>query len=153
MNALSNFQKRQLVLLLLRAWDRAEQGKWPGGFDEFRHAHVEAACGKGGLRLCLQGDYAALMAHANHLIGEDGEALRWEMRAQENPEDQAAEALSRLLHARGISPNYAQTLCQKVFHCTMETASAAQLWRLRGMLMHRKPKAAPKQADPAEQPF
>jgi hypothetical protein len=143
MTGLSLAQKRVLIRLARRAW-RLEcarvRGLGPGApipdFDAWRHDQVHAACGKLGLRLCLQSDYPWVMAHFHQLLGEDDRALRWLMAARQDPRQQAWVALERLMRQRSFSPNYVEAICRRVFDCDLATAQAHQLWRLRGILLH-----------------
>lgn len=142
MIALSKLQKRQVVLLARRAWRqhcaylRADTG--PGAplpeFDTWRHDHVHRACGKLGLRLCIQSDYPAVMAHFLHLLGEDGAALEWMMRANQDPRQQAWIALEYFIRKWRLPCDYVSNTCRAICRCDLEHATAPQIWRIRAYL-------------------
>jgi len=147
MTGLSNRQKREVILLARRAWNlHAARLRSSGGqfvpipdFDAWRHSEVQTACGKLGLRLCLQSDFPWVMAHFLRLVGQDGQALRWLMAAQQDPRTQAWVAVERVMREHGISPNYAEAVCRNVCDCDLAHATAEQLWRVRGILSRRRP--------------
>lgn len=132
---LSRRQKLNLVLLARRAWDASAKGIGAIGnssaaFDEWRHQEVTRACGKVGLRCCENDDYPRVKAHFLHLLGEDGAAMEWHLRAATEPRRQAEAVLWRELRAAGLQPAYVEAICRTQFKCGVIEAGVKQLWSL-----------------------
>lgn len=129
MSALTNEQKRRLAGMFRAAWEKDPEADGIDA-DHYRREQVAAAVGKDGLRCCTQLDYARLMAHALHLVGEDGAALEWHLRAETEPKRQAEAVLQRELGRAGLKLEYASAICRRQYRCEIADASPKQIWGL-----------------------
>ena len=140
---LKPWQRSELAILAKRAYrialDQESRGAEldprPSQLSEegWRHYQVADASGKIGLRCCSQDDYAAVKAHFLDLLGESGEAFRWQVRASTEPHRQAWGVLERELAEAadvGIDREYLRVICRSKFKCELANAATKQLWSL-----------------------
>lgn len=153
MSVLKNHQKRELALLARRAFNltgaKARGADLPpktgtlqgdlermamlgtaAHFEEWRHAHIAAACGKAGLRCCTQLDYNAVKFHFLKILGEDGKALAADLRHQSEPRRQAEAVLVAACRKWNIHLNYAARLCEHIHKVKLDDAPVPVLWKM-----------------------
>jgi hypothetical protein len=159
---LSREQKARLCILAREAFARVH-GRDPrdaAEIEEFRHAQVDAAVGKGGLTQCVQEDYKAVLARFLQLKGEDGHAFKAHVAHQSEPARLAMWKLKQSCAERGLPLSYPAAICRRQYRCELEQASAQQLWQLcytvrsrraagGGKPRRRAAAASPKPARPA----
>jgi hypothetical protein len=105
--------------------------------DKFRHEHVTAASGKNGLRCCSQDDYGAVKAHFLDLLGETGHAMNALVHQQGNARRVAEYKLVQACQDTGLSITYAAKICATQFKCSLDDATAKQLWCLMFTIQNR----------------
>ena len=148
--ALSNEQKKRVVLLARAAW--AKLGK-PGfadqaadvpaeirlkeaeAFDLWRHTEQRKAAGTAHLTCAENRSYPSYMSHFARLAGQDQNAAHWVDRQIGDPQRQAQSVLERELKAAesvlGNPHAYAATICRCKFKATdIQNLSAKQTWTL-----------------------
>ena len=160
MSALTNPQKKALVALARRAFNRAGaqargRGVSPSAklhdapsaealsdrldangnaacFETWRHEQTERACGKHGFRLCTQADYGALTAHFQNLLGEPGKALRDDLQGDPttNQGRQYRHLIARACGQYGFTIDYVEGICRNQNKCELGSATPQQLQRL-----------------------
>lgn len=154
MSALTNQQKGLLAQLYRRAFDyQVERGAiWDAAdFTDWRHEQQFAAVGKMSLRSCTQGDFAKLMAHGLDLAGDTGNAFRWHLKAQTNPERVALAKLKEACAEAGVEyPSYPLAICWDVCKCRLEDATEKQVWRLVYTVRNRRKRGAGFQPAPPQ---
>lgn len=129
MSPLSTYQKRELILLAQQAW-RQDPEADATDFDTWRRDHIVNACGKAGLRLATQSDYAPIKAHFLQLLGRDDAAFNVLLRDQDNPKRIAHHKLVQELAAAHLPISYAETICHTQFKCSLADANPSQTWCL-----------------------
>ncbi|HLP01584.1 MAG TPA: hypothetical protein VK163_06135 [Opitutaceae bacterium] len=138
---LSHLQKRDIAVAARRAYDRwpereafeainSDQSK-TACFDAWRHVETgKAAGGTQSLCECTQAQYARVLAHFQRLAGQESVAQHTEAKDQDNPRRIALWHLDKALRERGLSLEYASKMSRGQYRCTIDEASAGQLWRL-----------------------
>jgi hypothetical protein len=127
--ALSKAQKATLCILAREAYDRV--GIHTGDdLAEWRHAEQTAAVGKASLCDCVQDDFLPLKAHFLNLCGESGRAMNAHIRHQSEDKRVAMHKLEASCRERGLEMGYPAAICRTQYKCTLDEASAPQLWRL-----------------------
>lgn len=99
-------------------------------FTTWRHEQVKLAVGKNGLRLCSQLDYQGLRRHFLHLLGEDGQALKADLRHQSEPTRQARAVLAKALQRWGFHSSYAEAICRNQYKVELDDATPKQIWQI-----------------------
>jgi hypothetical protein len=79
---MSRDQKRDLVLLAKRAWEKLGQ---PGTFEEWRHQQVRMVTERGGLTECRNEDFLPLQAQFLRLVGQTAMAERKVLKYEMEP--------------------------------------------------------------------
>lgn len=126
MSALSTKQKKYLAQLARQAFK--VRGTPGADFDAWRHDEVAKAVGKAGLRCCSQLDYKAVQAHFLDMTGRSGQAMTALVQHQSEPRRQAEAVLLRELTNAGLHLNYANSICNAQFKCTLFDATEKQIW-------------------------
>ncbi len=137
---LSLIQKRDIAIAARQAYDRwpereafeainADRSK-TACFDAWRHVETRKAVGIESLCECTQANYARVLAHFQRLGGQESVAQHTEARDQDNPRRIARWKLNQALQERGLSLEYASKMSRGQYRCTIDEASAGQLWRL-----------------------
>ena len=98
--------------------------------NEYRRAQVALATGKNGLRCCSQDDYKIVEAHFLNLLGETGRAMNALVQHQSNPRRVAEYKLTQACKDAGVNIAYAAAICQRVFKCCLDDASAEVIWKV-----------------------
>ena len=137
-------QKRILSQLARRAFNRElamarGRGEKLADLNEvaFRHQHVAQACGKLGLRCCSQDDYGAVKGHFLNLLGEAGKAFEAIHHGEGNARRVAEFKVVQACEQSGVAVAYAARICASMFKCSLEDASADQLWKLMFTIKNR----------------
>jgi hypothetical protein len=125
---LSQLARRALNLVRSLALGRGEQ--FEVDEDTWRREEVIAACGKHGLRCCSQDDYKLVEAHFLDRLGAHGAAFTAQLRAATEKRRQAEAVLCREIKLAGLHLNYANSICQRQYRCTIFDATEKQLWTL-----------------------
>lgn len=141
MAPLSNLQKREIAIVARRAYDA-----WSGReafeaanpelsrtacFEAWRHVQIRAAVHvTESLRECTQAHYGTVLAHFKGLAGDAAGAQRTRVRDADNPRRIARYKLEEALRHAGLQLGYAYAICRTQNKCSLEEASAKQLWRL-----------------------
>ena len=148
---LSNLQKRDLSKLASRAFAREcaiarGRGETPDSTtkatDAFRHGQVALATGKNGLRCCSQDDYKIVEAHFLNLLGETGRAMNALAQHQSNTRRVAEYKLTQACREAGVNIGYAAAICQRVFKCCLDDASAEVIWKVMFTVKNRARKVS-----------
>lgn len=133
---LTKSQKRYLAQLArqalnqVRALARARGEAFEVDEETWRHEEVIRAVGKHGLRCCSQDDYADLKGHFLDRLGAYGAAFDARLRAATQKRRQAEAVLVRELQKAGLHLNYANSICQRQYRCTLFDATERQIWNL-----------------------
>lgn len=161
---LTNDQKRQIGMLAHAAWQAcperesllesnpelsasAVEAAW-------RHVEQGKACGIQSLRECSQDHYGRLKAHFLALGGQEQAAARTRVRDADNDRRIARWKLNQELQTRGLAAGYAASICRTQYRCSLDEATAQQLWRLIYTVRSRKKTApAPAPKPVGEVPF
>jgi len=160
MSPLSNLQKREIGQAAHAAWlacpDReallAINGDMSATAVEkaWRHCEQGKAVGIQSLCACTQAHYGRLLGHFQALAGHTAAADRTRARDADNDRRVALYKLEQALRQRGLSLGYAAAICKTQYKCTLEQASARQLWRLVYTVRSRKKLAKPAAPDRRE---
>lgn len=138
MTALKNNQKACICQLARRAYDqRGGLAALRETSEEFRRREQLVACGRSSLRACTQDDFAPLMAHLYKLLGEDGLAFKWLIKAQTQPARLARVKLNEALTEFGFHESYAAAICRRQYKCELDDATDRQLWKLMYTIRNR----------------
>ena len=126
---LTHAQKGYLSQLARQAWHRS------GQMDEiceenYRREQVGLACGKAGLRCCSQDDYGAVKGHFLNLLGETEKAFHAVHHGEGNARRVAEFKVVQTCRDAGLELAYAAKICTNMFKCSLDDASADQLWKL-----------------------
>lgn len=152
---LTNAQKRILSQLARRAFNRELAIARGRGetlsetTEQYRHRHVAAASGKLGLRCCSQDDYGAVKAHFLDLLGESGAAVNALVHQSGNARRIAEYKLVQACEQTGLGIGYAAKICANMFKCSLEDASADQIWKLMFTVKNRGRKVTFREEVPA----
>ena len=137
---LTNEQKARLSILARKA---AEVQRVAGGYkavDAWRHEISIKACG---VRIseATQSHWADLKSAFEDLGGRPEKAFHTQMREGDNKRRIALWKLTQALAAKGLHPGYAAAICRAQFKCSLEDASAKQLWCLFYTVTNRRKKS------------
>ena len=102
--------------------------------ENWRHAQVALACGKHGLRLCGQDDYALVKAHFERLLGMEAKSIRTEVHAAGQARRQVEIKILQACEQWGVKLSYAATLAKgkRLDECTV-----GELWQVLYTLNNR----------------
>jgi len=138
---LSIVQKREISMTARKAygmWDGREAFEAVNSevsksacFEAWRH--VEQGKASGGIQsLCemTQDHYADVYAYFLDLAGDHEGAQRVRARAATNGSRIALHKVREELRKRGLSDDYAATICRSKFKCGLHEASEGQLWKI-----------------------
>lgn len=159
---LSHLQKREIAIAARRAYEawvgreafeavNAEFSK-TACFDSWRRVEQGKACGIQSLRECSQAHYGRILAHFQALGGATAAATRTVARDADNARRIALYKLRGELRKRGLSDEYAATICRSKFKCGMAEATEKQLWKL-FYDVRKRPVRAPVGQIESEVPF
>jgi hypothetical protein len=95
--------------------------------ETWRHEQVRLAVGKGGLRLCDQLDYSKVEAHFQALLGEDGKALKADVRSASESRRQMEYNVDAACQRWGFQLSYAEAICRAAHHVSLQEADARTL--------------------------
>jgi hypothetical protein len=132
---LSNEQKARICILARQGFDLVVTDL---DLQAWRRAQQLAACGKESLTACTQEDFLKLKSHFQKLAGEEGDSLRTANREAGDPARVALFKLREAMTERGLSIGYAINICRTQYKCTLEQASAKQLWCLVYTIRNRR---------------
>lgn len=136
---LTSEQKRELVLLARRAFDRVKSGRLGDAslpdFDGWRHEQVLQAVERPGISACRQEDFAQVKGHFLRLLGQAGMADRMQARAEMEPR---RVAIWKLEHECGAVSDviarpmeYAMSIARARYKVqTLSDLSTKQIWVL-----------------------
>jgi hypothetical protein len=131
-------QKRRLVMLARRAWEK--RGKPGESFDAWRVGVAVRACGLR-IREAMQRDWGSLKAAFEDELGESGRAFETLMRDEDNKRRIALHKLTQACGERGLPLAYPEAICRRQYRCGLHEATVAQVWRLFFTVKNRrKPK-------------
>lgn len=153
---LSNERKAKICILAQEAAEKCGVTAWRE-IDEWRKKEQLEKFGISSLTAATQTQYADIKAHFQALAGDLAGAYKTTRRGDDNPKRVARWHLNKALAAAKLAPVYAQAICKSQFHCTLDDASAKQLWNLvytvknRGNARRRK--AAEADVPEDNQPF
>lgn len=102
--------------------------------DNWRHAQVALACGKHGLRLCSQDDYALVKAHFERLLGMEAKSIRTEVHAAGQARRTVEVKILQACEQWGVKLSYAATLAKGK---TLDECTVAELWKVLYTLNNR----------------
>jgi hypothetical protein len=138
--SLSNYQKRDIAIVAKRAYDA-----WEGReafeainsdqprtkcLEAWRHVEQGKAVGIQSLTEMTQHHFNRVLAHFQSLAGDTQAATRARVRDASNGARIARHKLDTELRIRGLGADYAATICQSKYRCTLAQASEKQLWSL-----------------------
>ena len=149
---LSNEQKARICILAREAADvMGVKIVSAAHLREWRMEQQFKAVGKQSLTECLQDDYLPLTAHFLNLAGKSVSAMNAHLKHGTEDKRIAFFKLQEICEERGISMAYAGAICRNAHKCTLNDATARQLWQLVFTVKNRSPKKVgqPKSA-PAE---
>jgi hypothetical protein len=135
---LSNEQKARICIIARDAFMRTDLIQSADNFKEWRRQEQLEAIGKESLRECVQSEYLALLAHFQNLAGESGRAVKNIIRAAAEERAVARNKLDESLGERGLRVEYAEAICKRQFKCSLDEASAKQLWTLNFTVRNRR---------------
>lgn len=130
---LSAGQKRDLILLARRAWEKAGALE---SFDAWRHRQILLCVERPGLRACTNADYGYVSAHFLALVGQADFAHRQRDRADANDRTMALAKLDAELDAAAdVIENgaaYVAAIARARFKTTLirTDLNAKQIWGL-----------------------
>jgi hypothetical protein len=97
----------------------------------WRHLQVAIACGKLGLRCCVQDDFNRVEARLLDLVGEPGRALNAHVRAETEPARVAEWKLVEACKRFGYPLTYAEAICRRRFGgAGLFEIGPKQIWQL-----------------------
>lgn len=153
MSPLSNLQKREIGMAAHAAWlvcpDREALLECNGEMSataveqSWRHVEQGKACGIQSLRECSQAHYGRILAHFQRLAGATAAATRTAARDADNDRRIARHKLDEALRERGLSTGYVVSICKRQNRCSLDEATAKQLWRLVYTVRNRRKPARP----------
>lgn len=129
---MSRDQKRDLVLLAKRAWEKSGS---PGTFEEWRHQQVLIVTERAGLSFCRNEDFLPLQAHFLRLVGQSSMAERRVLRYETEPrrwalhklEESIAESSDVIDRPR----EYVMAICRSRYKVqSLDEVGEKQLWGL-----------------------
>jgi hypothetical protein len=114
--------------------------------DEWRQEIAIRACGCR-ISEATQAHWADLKSAFQDLAGKPEKAFQTQMREGDNKRRVALYKLTGALAERGLQPAYAATICRAQFKCSLEEASAKQIWCLFYTVTNRRKTARQKTED------
>lgn len=133
---LSRFQKMLLAKTARRAW--AACGSPPPGEAEWRREQSLKAAGVR-ISTARQSDYTSLRAHFLDLARQYDKAFRALVESPKNKARIAHYHLKKSCAERGLPLNYPASICHRQFKCSLDEATAKQLWCLVFTIRNRRP--------------
>lgn len=140
MTPLSKLQKADIAIAARAAFDAWEgraafealnpEFTASARFEAWRRDEQIKAGGPRSLRAATQAHYGRLMAHFQALAGYAAAAARTRARDADNDRRIARYKLDQELRRHGLPAAYAGAICRTQYKCTLDEASAKQLWRL-----------------------
>lgn len=140
MTPLSHLQKREVAIAAraaYEAWPEREAFECINSelsrsacFEAWRKAEQAKAVGIHSLCAMTQAHYGRVLAHFQKLAGHEAAAQRTTVRDADNERRIARYKLAEALRERGLAEAYAAAICRTQFRCTLDEASAKQVWKL-----------------------
>lgn len=137
---LTRHQKTRLVLLAKKGWESAKDTAGTAALLDFDAWRQEVAIRVCGCRIseARQEHWADLKAEFQSRAGDDAGAFRTQLREGDNKRRIAMHKLTEALAKKGLPVTYAAAICRTQYKCSLDEASARQLWRLFYTVRNRK---------------
>ncbi|MBI5817441.1 MAG: hypothetical protein HZA88_00475 [Verrucomicrobia bacterium] len=144
---LSNKQKGIICEVARRAFDKMlDSGALEARADLCVSRHFKVwrrdeqfkAVSRSTLTACIQDNYKPLMAHFLNLAGEVETAMRYQESAALEPKRLASHALGEMCKKRGVTIEYANSICRQAWGCDLRDANQRQVWWIRRQVQEMK---------------